>query len=163
MQYINRYISPIGNITMASDGEALTGLWFDGQKHFGSTLNEPYQNTEDDPIIALTKQWLERYFSGIIPDFTPPLELCGSEFQLRVWHQLLTIPYGETRSYGQIARRISPTMSAQAVGNAVGRNPISIIIPCHRVISSEGTMTGYAGGLERKIELLKIERQRKKR
>ena len=163
MIHTAKYHSALGAITIATKDGRLIGLWFDGQKHFGSTLNEPYQNTEDDPIIALSKQWLEEYFSGIIPDFTPPLELCGSEFQLRVWHQLLTIPYGETRSYGQIARRISPTMSAQAVGNAVGRNPISIIIPCHRVISSEGTMTGYAGGLERKIELLKIEQQRKKR
>ncbi len=162
MIHTAQYNSPLGRITIASNEHHLIGLWFDGQKHFGSTLYKPYEISDDNTVIEATKRWLDCYFSGEIPDFTPPIELQGTEFQHRVWHELLSIPYGNTLSYQQIAKRISPTMSAQAIGNAVSRNPISIIIPCHRVLSSNGSLAGYAGGLERKRELLRIESQRKR-
>ena len=161
MYYICKYVSPLGGITLASDGENLTGLWFDGQKYFAD--NMPEQNEEHDlPIFAQTKQWLDIYFSGKEPDFTPPLSLTGiSPFRKRVWEILLTIPYGRTSTYGEIAKQIAAEtgkhISAQAVGGAVGHNSISLIIPCHRVVGASGSLTGYAGGVNKKLTLLKME------
>lgn len=161
MYYICKYVSPLGGITLASDGENLTGLWFDGQKYFADNL--PEQNEEHDlPIFAQTKQWLDIYFSGKEPDFTPPLSLTGiSPFRKRVWEILLTIPYGRTSTYGEIAKQIAAEtgkhISAQAVGGAVGHNSISLIIPCHRVVGASGSFTGYAGGVNKKLTLLKME------
>lgn len=161
MDYIFHYTSPLGGITLASDGEALTGLWFDGQKYFAQTLDK--ENTESElPIFEQTIKWLDIYFSGKAPDFTPPLNLQTTEFCKSVCKIMLTIPYGQTMTYGEIAGIIAKQknltrMSAQAVGGAVGRNPISIIIPCHRVIGANGSLTGYAGGLDKKIKLLKLE------
>ena len=108
------------------------------------------------------REWLDIYFSGKAPDFTPPLAIEGaSPFRRRVWEILLQIPFGGTLTYGQIAARIQretgKRVSAQAVGGAVGHNPISIIIPCHRVVGSDGSLTGYAGGLDKKLALLKLE------
>ena len=162
MDYIAHYHSPLGGITMASDGDALTGLWFDGQKHFAATLNGEYQTREDLPIFGQTRRWLDIYFSGKVPDFTPPLAMRATPFRRRVWELLLTIPYGHTVTYGEIAsilarERSVSTMSSQAVGGAVGHNPISLIIPCHRVIGAQGNTTGYAGGIEKKIWLLRME------
>jgi methylated-DNA-[protein]-cysteine S-methyltransferase len=150
------YDSPLGGMTMASDGQALTALWFDG------TRREPYFADGTPamtvlPVFDETCRWLDLYFAGENPDFTPPLAPKGTTFQQRVWEILLTIPYGTTISYGEVAQRFSPTMSAQAIGGAVGRNPIGIIIPCHRVIGADGSMTGYGGGLERKRWLLELE------
>lgn len=161
MYYICKYVSPLGGITLASDGENLTGLWFDGQKYFADNL--PEQNEEHDlPIFAQTKQWLDIYFSGKEPDFTPPLSLTGiSPFRKRVWEILLTIPYGRTSTYGEIAKQIAAEtgkhISAQAVGGAVGHNSISLIIPCHRVVGASGSLTGYAGDVNKKLTLLKME------
>lgn len=161
MDYIFHYTSPLGGITLASDGEALTGLWFDGQKYFAQTLDK--ENTESElPIFEQTIKWLDIYFSGKAPDFTPPLNLKTTEFCKSVCKIMLTISYGQTMTYGEIAGIIAnqknlTRMSAQAVGGAVGRNPISIIIPCHRVIGANGSLTGYAGGLDKKIKLLKLE------
>ena len=143
MYYICKYVSPLGGITLASDGENLTGLW-------------------DLPIFAQTKQWLDIYFSGKEPDFTPPLSLTGiSPFRKRVWEILLTIPYGRTSTYGEIAKQIAAEtgkhISAQAVGGAVGHNSISLIIPCHRVVGASGSLTGYAGDVNKKLTLLKME------
>lgn len=162
MEYIQHYDSPLGSVTMSSDGEALTGLWFDGQKYFGATLQEEKEE-EELPVFRETKRWLDSYFAGKMPDFTPPLSMKnGSAFRQEVWKILLTIPYGKTMTYGEIAACIAKQrglkrMSAQAVGGAVGHNPISIIVPCHRVIGTNGNLTGYAGGLNKKIELLKLE------
>ena len=162
MIYVSYYKSPIGNITMASDGESLCGLWFDGQKYFASTVKG---ETEDKllPVFEQTKEWLDIYFSGNEPDFTPKLSLNGSEFRKAVWDILLTIPYGSVMTYGEIAKIMAKQrgvakMSAQAVGGAVGHNPISIIVPCHRVVGTDGSLTGYAGGIEKKRQLLTLER-----
>ncbi len=162
--YVSHYKSPLGDMTLAGDGEALTGLWFDGQRYFGATLGETSEECEEreSPVLRETKRWLEIYFGGEIPDFTPKLSLRGTAFRLSVWRILLTIPSGRTMTYGEIADRISEErgllrMSAQAVGGAVGHNPISVIIPCHRVLGSDGSLTGYAGGVERKLWLLRHE------
>ncbi len=154
--YIAHYSSPLGGMTLASDGTALTGLWFNGQKYFADTLKEVQTLNPNLPVFDLTRQWLDIYFSGKEPTFTPPLQIRGSTFRKQVWNLLLEIPYGRTMTYGEIARKLQ-CKSAQAVGGAVGHNPISIIIPCHRVIGADGSLTGYAGGVERKASLLKLE------
>lgn len=152
------YHSFLGSITLASDGEALTGLFFDGQRYFGSTLGAQYVERMELPVFDETCRWLDVYFSGCEPDFTPSLLLKGTVFQRRVWEALLTIPYGQTVTYGELSRRLG-CRSAQAVGGAVGRNPISIIVPCHRVVGTDGTLTGYAAGLDRKRALLDLEQK----
>lgn len=162
LSYIFRYSSPLGPMTLASNGDALTGLWFDGQDHFGVDLAAECIEKEL-PVFEQTISWLDIYFSGTAPGFVPPLNLSASHFRRRVWEILLTIPFGETMTYGQIARIVAEKnglrrMSAQAVGGAVGYNPVSLIIPCHRVIGSDGSLTGYAGGLERKKWLLRMEK-----
>lgn len=162
MQYIFRYGSPLGGITAASDGEALTGLWFDGQKYFADTLSAEYEE-RTLPVFERVRDWLDCYFGGQEPGFTPPLRLCGTPFRRAVWDILLEIPYGGTLTYGAIAREIArrsgaARMSAQAVGGAVGHNPVSIIVPCHRVMGSGGSLTGYAGGIAKKIGLLTLEK-----
>ena len=161
MEFIHHYNSPLGGITLAGDGEALTGLWFDGQRYFASTLIRPYSEA-DLPVFDEARRWLDCYFSGKAPDFTPKLALRGTVFRRTVWEILLTIPYGKTMTYGEIAGRVAetahlPRMSAQAVGSAVGRNPVSLIIPCHRVVGAGGRLAGYAGGTDRKAELLALE------
>jgi len=161
MVHIYNYQSPLGDITLAGNERALTGLWFEGQKYFGSTLPEGSEPGEL-PVFLQTKRWLDLYFAGEIPDFMPPLEPQGSPFRKKVWEIMLGIAYGQTMTYGDIARRMAdwlgvPTMSAQAVGGAVAHNPISILIPCHRVVGTGGSLTGYAGGIEKKIALLKLE------
>lgn len=150
--------SPLGTLTLTSDGSALTGLWLKTQ-----TLPEAdYIRRDDLPVFQQTIQWLEQYFLGNAPDIrTLPLSPSGTEFQQKVWNILRTIPYGEVTTYGAIAKELSPTMSAQAVGGAVGRNPISIIIPCHRVVGSKGRLTGYAGGIDNKVWLLRHEEEHK--
>lgn len=165
MDYIWHYDSPLGGITLASDGEHLTGLWFDGQKYFASTIGKNPEQKEL-PVFVRTAEWLDIYFRGENPPFTPPLSLRTTPFRRSVWEILLTIPYGQTMTYKEIAERIAEknglsSMSAQAVGGAVGHNPISLIIPCHRVVGSDGTLTGYAGGIEKKEWLLRMERSKK--
>lgn len=161
MQYIHQYSSPLGGITLASAGDTLTGLWFDDQKYFGSTLAQDF-TPKELPIFEQTAQWLELYFKGKEPDFTPPLSLNTTPFRETIWKILLSIPYGQTITYGQIAclaaekLAVSKT-SARAVGGAVGHNPISLIIPCHRVVGASGKLTGYAGGIARKEKLLSLE------
>jgi len=156
MDYTAHYTSPLGRMTLASDGTALTGLWFDGQRNFANELKKNHTVHPSLPVFDLTRRWLDIYFSGRKPGFTPPLLMRGSAFRQRVWQLLLEIPYGETMSYGEIARKVH-CKSAQAVGGAVGHNPISIIIPCHRVVGTDGSLTGYAGGVERKAKLLELE------
>ncbi|MBQ9470531.1 MAG: methylated-DNA--[Bacteroidales bacterium] len=154
MTYRHPYSSPLGNMTMVSDGIALTALRFDGEHHATAS---PQEHTQPLPIFDTTQCWLDLYFGGRSPSFTPPIAPRGTAFQRAVWGHVLTIPHGATLSYGAIACRLSPSMSAQAVGGAVGRNPISIIIPCHRVVGAHGTLTGYASGIDRKAWLLQHE------
>ena len=157
MTYIQHYDSPLGGILLAADEIGLTGLWFEGQKYFARDLSD-VRIEQETPVLAEAKRWLDIYFAGGQPDFTPPLHLIGSDFRRRVWKRLLEIPYGQTTTYGALAKRLNAgRMSAQAVGGAVGHNPISIIVPCHRVVGTHGSLTGYAGGLGRKIKLLEIE------
>ncbi len=157
MYYSTNYASPIGEMLIVSDGETICGVWFYGQKHFKSTVVEKTVQDDNLSIFKQTKQWFEDYFNGKNPQINFQLKPEGSKFRQKVWKILSEIPYGETLTYGEIASRISPNMSAQAVGGAVGHNPISILIPCHRVLGSGGKLTGYAAGLDKKIELLKIE------
>lgn len=161
MTYIQHYASPLGGILLAANDIGLTGLWFDGQKYFADNL--PAEHIErETPILTDAKRWLDVYFTGNEPDFTPPLHIVGSAFRQKVWKLLLQIPYGQTVTYGELARQLAEKqgaehMSAQAVGGAVGHNPISLIIPCHRVVGTHGSLTGYAGGIDKKIMLLELE------
>ncbi|MBO5071420.1 MAG: methylated-DNA--[protein]-cysteine S-methyltransferase [Eubacterium sp.] len=162
MTYIYHYQSPLGGITTSINGNEIMGLWFDGQKYFGDTLTKNYEE-KDLPIFEETKEWLDIYFSGKAPDFTPPLKMDTTPFRKAVWEIMLTIPFGQTMTYGEIADRIAKQkglakMSAQAVGGAVGHNSISLIIPCHRVVGTNGSLTGYAGGIEKKVQLLTMEK-----
>lgn len=161
MQYIDYYDSSLGEIIMVSDGKDLISLAFKGQKYDQSLVSNDCKQ-ECIPVLAQTRKWLDLYFSGQKPNFIPEISIKGTVFQECVWKLISEIPYGRTVTYGEIARNIAAqrnkkSMSAQAVGAAVGRNPISIIIPCHRVIGHDGNLTGYAGGIWRKTELLKIE------
>lgn len=155
--YICRWLSPLGSITIASDGTSVTGLWFDGQKHYGSTLaTDPI--VFDLPVFRKTITWLKSYFNGNAPAVTIPIRLTGTPFQMDVWKLLRSIPYGETVTYGELAQALDPPTSPRAAGNAVGRNPIAILIPCHRVMGVGGSLTGYAGGTDRKQALLQLEK-----
>ena len=161
MQYTTFYESPIGRMLLAADDTGLTGLWFEGQKYFARCLDRETEEKEL-PVFAEAKRWLDIYFSGKEPDFTPPLHFIGTDFQKDVWEILCAIPYGQTMTYGAIADQLAKKrglsrMSAQAVGGAVGHNNLSIIVPCHRVVGSDGSLTGYAGGIERKTFLLNLE------
>jgi methylated-DNA-[protein]-cysteine S-methyltransferase len=146
--------SPLGGITLAGRGDALAGLWLEGQHRFAATLPDDCPEAWL-PVFGQVCRWLDRYFSGRVPDFTPPLDLAGTPFQRRVWEELISIPYGQTITYGALARRLGS--SARAVGGAVGRNPVSLIVPCHRVVGAGGWPGGYAGGLDRKLRLLQLE------
>lgn len=162
MQYISHYHSPLGNILLAADQIGLTGLWFEGQKYFALYLDKEHEEKEV-PVLQQTKKWLDIYFSGKEPVFKLPLHFTGTDFQNEVWEILSAIPYGQTTTYGEIAKQIAAKrglarMSAQAVGGAVGHNEISIIVPCHRVVGSNGSLTGYAGGIDKKIKLLTLEK-----
>lgn len=158
----SRLHSPLGEVRLRSDGKSLTGLWFVGQVN-DAKYNRDIEIKDDLPIFEQVETWLESYFSGKQTPITIPLQPKGTNFQERVWQMLQEISYGETMTYGEIAQRIAKekgvaTYSAQAVGQAVGKNPISILIPCHRVLGKNGTLTGYAGGVHRKEQLLKLER-----
>lgn len=157
MYYSTDYSSPIGEILIVSNGEAIVGLWFYFQKYFMAGIDDTVPD-DDLPIFKKVKKFLDDYFKGLNPRIDFRLEPKGSEFRKKVWKILMEIPYGETLTYGEIASKISSKMSAQAVGGAVGHNPISILIPCHRVVGTNGKLTGYAAGLDKKKELLKIEK-----
>ena len=154
MKYISYYNSPLGSIFLASDGKFLTGLWFVNQKYYAKNLDNAAleKNLE---IFDLTKKWLDLYFKELNPDFNLPVKFNGTDFQKRVWFSLLNIPYGDTTTYGKLASILHT--SARAIGTAVGKNPISIIVPCHRVVGKNNALTGYAGGIDKKEYLLKLE------
>ena len=162
MVYTCKYHSPLGDILLAADEVGLTGLWFEGQKYFANTLPGVHIRQETE-LLTEAKKWLDVYFAGEEPKFMPPLHPEGSAFRQAVWRILSQIPYGQTVTYGEIARKLAKgkntsRVSAQAVGGAVGHNEISIIIPCHRVVGTNGSLTGYAGGIDKKISLLELER-----
>lgn len=162
MIYTSNYASPLGGILLAADEIGMRGLWFDGQKYFARDL--PAERIEQNtPVLMEAKRWLDIYFAGKDPDFVPPLHPVGSPFRQAVWEILLQIPYGKTVTYGDISKQLAEKtglerMAAQAVGGAVGHNEISIIIPCHRVVGTNGSLTGYAGGIDKKIRLLELEK-----
>ena len=163
MIYTYHYDSPLGSITMAGSETALTGLWFDGQKYFGSSLSAGEYEEQMISVFEQAIDWLDTYFSGENPGFLPALSIETTPFRKAVWEIMLTIPFGQTMTYGEIADRIAKerglcTMSAQAVGGAVGHNPFTLMIPCHRVVGAKGSLTGYAGGIERKLRLLELEK-----
>ena len=164
MIYRTDYESPLGRVTLASDGESIVGLWLEGQKYFGDTVNGEMHREDRLAIFAKTRDWLDRYFLGEKPAIAEILLApAGNRFRQEVWKILCDIPYGEVMTYGAIARMIAERlgrekMSAQAVGGAVGHNPVSIIIPCHRVVGANGSLTGYAGGIRTKIRLLEHEK-----
>lgn len=147
--------SPVGELMLTSDGEALTGVWF--SPHDDLPLDD-WVDERDDVLDDAVAQ-LESYFAGERTDFDLPLHPQGTDFQLRVWAALREIPYGETISYGELARRVGNPSASRAVGLANGRNPISIVVPCHRVIGADGSLTGYGGGMDRKRTLLDLERR----
>lgn len=160
--YVSHYLSPMGRMILASDGIGLTGLWFENQKYFSHSLICSYEEKEL-PLFEQAKEWLRVYFSGKEPDFPVPLHFIGTDFQKEVWKILCRIPYGQTITYGEIAKELAerggiPRMSPQAVGGAVGHNKISIIVPCHRVVGAHGNLTGYAGGIDKKVQLLTMEK-----
>ena len=168
MDHITHYCSPLGRMTLVSNGKELTGLWFEGQKYSSIAQDSIAHDKDDLPVFQETIRWLDTYFGGEIPDFTPPIRMHGTVFRQMVWEILLTIPYGQTTTYGEIARRVAhekkvPVMSAQAVGGAVGHNDIALIIPCHRVVGKNGSLTGYAAGLDKKAYLLKMEKESQER
>lgn len=161
MQYTTTYQAPIGGILLAADEIGLTGLWFEGEKFYALSL-DPEHEEKEVTVFAQVKRWLDIYFSGHEPDFMPPIHMIGSPFQMEVWEILRQIPYGETATYVEIAKQIAAhrglsRMSAQAVGGAVGHNELSIIVPCHRVVGTNKSLTGYAGGVDKKEKLLALE------
>lgn len=175
MKYYTLHPSPIGDLLLTSDGEALTGVYMEPHKLEGVAGLEPSEaaafvpapdgglesrpdwRREDAPFRA-TRDRLDAYFTGKRITFDDlPLRPSGTPFQRRVWRALRTIPYGETATYGEMARKIGRPKAVRAVGAANGRNPIPIIVPCHRVIGADGSLTGYGGGMDRKRRLLDLE------
>ncbi|MET8975287.1 methylated-DNA--[protein]-cysteine S-methyltransferase [Streptomyces sp. NPDC004539] len=147
--------SPYGPLTLVADDGVLCGLYMTDQRH---RPPEESFGPRDDTAFAEPEAQLEAYFAGELKEFTLQLRLHGTEFQQSVWSQLQAIPYGETRTYGQLAEALGNLGASRAVGLANGKNPVGIVVPCHRVIGASGDLTGYGGGLDRKRRLLDFER-----
>ena len=151
-----QFASPLGALHLLASPHGLLGAWFEGQAHFPDLRSYPRQDAH--PLIVLACQQLQAYFDKKSPCFSLPLDAsAGTPFQQSVWNALQEIAPGQTSSYGAIAQTIGKPSAARAVGAAVGRNPWSIIVPCHRVVGANGALTGYAGGLNRKVALLQRE------
>ena len=152
-----RYLSPLGPMIVAATDNGLAGVWFEGQRHLPDSTGWPHAPAH--PVLAEAIGQLSDYFAGHRTQFALPLDLQGgTAFQQSVWQALLAIPSGATTSYGDLSQRVGRPAAVRAVGAAVGRNPVSIVVPCHRVLGRDGSLTGYAGGLERKSALLDLER-----
>jgi len=151
-----RVASPLGELVVASDGDALTSVRFEQHAHL-APLTPDSRRDEHAAPLAEAKRQLAAYFAGELRAFALPLAPRGSEFQRKVWAALAEIPFGTTSSYGALARRLGAPSYARAVGHANGRNPLSILVPCHRVVGAGGALTGYAGGVARKRWLLEHE------
>lgn len=147
--------SPLGPLLLARTAAGLAGAWFEGQKDHPGTIAAPER--DDDPLLNEAARQLTDYWAGQRRHFDLALDLHGTPFQLDVWRALLAVQAGQTQSYGEIARCIGTPAAVRAVGAAVGRNPVSVVVPCHRIIGRDGSLTGYAGGLHRKTALLKHE------
>lgn len=161
MHYTSLYQSPVGEMLIAADDIGVVGIWFRNEKYFAYCLDKENEPRETS-VINESKRWLDVYFQGREPDFCPPLYMIGTDFQIEVWNILREIPYGSTTTYNEIAKRIATNrglerMSAQAVGTAVGKNNINLIVPCHRVVGTNNSLSGYAGGIDKKIRFLKLE------
>lgn len=154
--------TPLGRVHLAASETGLAGLWFEDQRHRPAQLSGPqaWPRAEGHSLLQDAMAQLHSYLAGERRQFDLPLDLsAGTAFEQSVWQALRSIAYGQTRSYGEIARELGHAQAARAIGSAVGRNPLSIVVPCHRVLGQGGQLTGYAGGLERKAALLQLEGQ----
>lgn len=148
--------SPLGQILIAANDEGIKGLWFEDQRHHPDITG--WQAVRSQKWLDQCASEIQAYFDGTLRKFKSPLSApWGTEFQQAVWQELLLIPFGETISYGQLASRLKKPQAVRAVGAAIGKNPWSIVVPCHRIIGANGSLTGYAGGLKRKTSLLTLE------
>ena len=145
--------SPLGPLTLVARDGALAGLYMTDHRH-----QPPLTGARDDSVLPEVREQLAAYFARELTQFDVPLAVTGTEFQRRVWDALTEIPYGETWSYAKLAAHVGNPRAVRAVGLANGRNPVSIVVPCHRVVGSDGSLTGYGGGVERKRHLLDLER-----
>ena len=150
------YPTTLGEVLLAANGQGLVGVWFDKQQHFPNTTD--WQPAQAHGLLSETHAQLQQYLHGQRHSFDLPLALVsGTPFQQRVWQCLQAVPYGQTTHYGHIAARMGAPKAVRAVGAAIGRNPLSMVIPCHRVLGANGALTGYAGSLARKQTLLALE------
>ena len=156
MKYYTTFESPLKQLLLVSNGRALTGLYFQSHR-YGEEIQLEWKQFDSATPFPQVKEQLAAYFAGELQTFDLPLALPGTEFQRLAWEKLQGIPYGQTISYGELARQMARPASIRAVGQANARNPISIIVPCHRVIGAHGSLTGYGGGLEVKAALLSFE------
>lgn len=154
-----RLASPLGELLLTDHGAGLSGLYFDGHRR-GPRVEEPTWRADDAPFAEVATQ-LSDYFAGSVTAFDVPLDLRGTPFQREVWAALLAVPYGTTTTYGRLAEALDRPGGARAVAAAVARNPVSVIVGCHRVVGNDGRLTGFAGGLDRKRWLLDLERRRR--
>ncbi len=157
MMNYTEHTSPLGTLVLAASDDGLCGLYFDRHKYFEG----PHGWTRSDahPVLRQASEQIDDYFAGRRKAFDLPLDLRGTPFQQSVWKALLELPFGATCTYREIAQRIASPRAIRAAGTAIGRNPVSIIVPCHRVLGVSGDLSGYAGGLERKRFLLELERR----
>lgn len=153
-----RHPSPLGELTLAATERGLCGLYFAQHRYFGGT--DGWQHDPDHLHLRMAARQLDEYFAGLRAVFDVPLDLTGTVFQLDVWRTLDQIGYGTTSSYALQARRVGRPTAVRATATAIGRNPVSIVVPCHRVLGQDGALSGYAGGLERKQFLLDLESRR---
>ena len=151
-----RFPTPLGTMLATARGEALTGLYFEGQRYMPAIGGDWIADSDAAPLARCARQ-VGEYFDGKRRVFDLALQPEGSEFQRRVWSEIARIPYGQTLTYAELAARAGAPGSARAAGSATGRNPHTLIVPCHRVVGSDGSLTGYAGGVPRKMKLLEIE------
>lgn len=151
--------APVGKLKLVASDDGLVAVLWENDNPRRVRLNEFLQN-DRHPILVKAERQLSEYFAGTRNNFSVPLDVRGTHFQKDVWKALRTIPFGETRSYGQIAKQLGNPRATRAVGAASGRNPLSIIVPCHRVMGAAGQLTGFAGGLNAKTHLLKLEQRR---
>ncbi len=153
------FSSAQGNVYLAATTRGLAGMWFTDQRHLPDVSAwEQVDKASQQLVLKETQRQLQAYFAGQLRQFDIPLDLsAGTAFQQSVWQALLAIPFGKTTSYGALSSSIGKPLAVRAVGTAIGRNPIGVIVPCHRVIGADGSLTGYAGGLHRKEAFLKLE------
>jgi len=150
--------SPVGKLKLVASDTGLVAVLWENDEPLRVRLGEVVTG-KVHPILTQTEQQLKEYFAGTRTSFSVPIDLRGTPFQRNVWEALLAIPFGETKTYGDLAKQLGNPQASRAVGAATGRNPISIIVPCHRVIGSTGKLTGFAGGLETKAHLLELEQK----